>query len=48
MENRVMFEVSDTGVGIHESEQSVLFDAFSQTNSGRNTTGGTGLGSGDQ
>ncbi|WP_411060530.1 TMAO reductase system sensor histidine kinase/response regulator TorS [Vibrio chagasii] len=43
-ENRVMFEVSDTGVGIHESEQKCLFDAFSQTNSGRNTTGGTGLG----
>ncbi|MCG9600248.1 TMAO reductase system sensor histidine kinase/response regulator TorS [Vibrio sp. Isolate31] len=43
-ENRVMFEVSDTGVGIHESEQKCLFDAFSQTNSGRNKTGGTGLG----
>ena len=43
-ENRVMFEVSDTGVGIHESEQKCLFDAFSQTDSGRNKTGGTGLG----
>ena len=43
-ENRVMFEVSDTGVGIDVSEQACLFDAFTQTNSGRNKTGGTGLG----
>ena len=43
-ENRVMFEVSDTGVGIDASEQTCLFDAFSQTDSGRNKTGGTGLG----
>ncbi|MFI3277059.1 TMAO reductase system sensor histidine kinase/response regulator TorS, partial [Vibrio sp.] len=43
-ENRVMFEVSDTGVGIDISEQKCLFDAFSQTESGRNKTGGTGLG----
>lgn len=43
-ENRVMFEVSDTGVGIGASEQACLFDAFTQTDSGRNKTGGTGLG----
>ncbi|WP_061038422.1 TMAO reductase system sensor histidine kinase/response regulator TorS [Vibrio coralliirubri] len=43
-ENRVMFEVSDTGVGIDTSEQACLFDAFTQTDSGRNKTGGTGLG----
>ncbi|MEG3219033.1 TMAO reductase system sensor histidine kinase/response regulator TorS [Vibrio gigantis] len=43
-ENRVMFEVSDTGVGIDVSEQACLFDAFTQTDSGRNKTGGTGLG----
>ena len=41
---KVAFEVSDTGVGIKPSEQKCLFDAFSQTESGRNTTGGTGLG----
>ena len=43
-ENRMMFEVSDTGVGIDASEQACLFDAFTQTDSGRNKTGGTGLG----
>jgi len=43
-ENRVMFEVADTGVGIDASEQACLFDAFTQTDSGRNKTGGTGLG----
>ncbi|MEL0606882.1 TMAO reductase system sensor histidine kinase/response regulator TorS [Vibrio echinoideorum] len=43
-ESRVMFEVSDTGVGIRASEQKCLFDAFSQTDSGRNKMGGTGLG----
>ncbi|WP_299693649.1 TMAO reductase system sensor histidine kinase/response regulator TorS [uncultured Vibrio sp.] len=42
--HRIMFEVSDTGAGIGKSEQQSLFDAFSQTESGRNTTGGTGLG----
>ncbi|MGB1281184.1 MAG: response regulator, partial [Vibrio cyclitrophicus] len=35
---------SDTGVGIDASEQACLFDAFTQTDSGRNKTGGTGLG----
>ncbi|MFA0113073.1 TMAO reductase system sensor histidine kinase/response regulator TorS [Vibrio sp. 10N.261.46.E11] len=43
-ENRVMFEVSDTGVGIDNNEQACLFDAFTQTGSGRNKAGGTGLG----
>ena len=34
--NRVMFEVADTGAGIKADEQQCLFDAFSQTESGRN------------
>ncbi|WP_434763263.1 TMAO reductase system sensor histidine kinase/response regulator TorS [Vibrio fortis] len=42
--NRVMFEVADTGAGIKAEEQQCLFDAFSQTESGRNKKGGTGLG----
>ena len=42
--NRVMFEVADTGAGIKADEQQCLFDAFSQTESGRNKKGGTGLG----
>ncbi|GMM88861.1 TMAO reductase system sensor histidine kinase/response regulator TorS [Vibrio fortis] len=42
--HRVMFEVADTGAGIKADEQQCLFDAFSQTESGRNKKGGTGLG----
>jgi signal transduction histidine kinase/FixJ family two-component response regulator len=38
------FSISDTGVGIAETELNKLFEAFSQTNSGRDSQEGTGLG----
>ncbi|MCB9102032.1 MAG: response regulator, partial [Anaerolineales bacterium] len=38
------FEVKDTGVGIATAEMDVIFDAFVQTSSGRQSKGGTGLG----
>lgn len=38
------FEVIDTGVGISEEELETIFDAFTQTQSGRNSQEGTGLG----
>ena len=38
------FEIKDTGVGIAEDELDYLFEAFSQTNSGRQSGKGTGLG----
>lgn len=38
------FEVEDTGVGIAETELSELFQAFVQTQAGKNTQEGTGLG----
>ena len=38
------FSVSDTGVGISSTELSKLFEAFSQTESGREAQEGTGLG----
>lgn len=38
------FEVEDTGVGIAEAELSELFQAFVQTQAGKNTQEGTGLG----
>ena len=41
---RLLFEISDTGVGIAPEEQGVLFDAFAQTHSGRARQEGTGLG----
>ena len=40
----VLFEVSDTGVGISEQEQQNLFDAFTQASGGLSSKGGTGLG----
>jgi len=40
----ISIEVSDTGVGISESEQRHLFDAFTQASSGEHISGGTGLG----
>ena len=43
-DGRGWFEVSDDGRGIAESERSRLFEAFSQTATGRATTEGTGLG----
>lgn len=38
------FDVSDTGLGVSETEQLHLFDAFTQASSGEKVTGGTGLG----
>lgn len=38
------FEVEDTGFGIAESEIDILFQAFGQTEAGRNSQQGTGLG----
>jgi two-component system sensor histidine kinase TorS len=43
-ETQVLFEVSDTGLGIADKEKASLFDAFTQTEAGLNQTGGTGLG----
>ncbi|PFG57983.1 two-component system sensor histidine kinase TorS [Vibrio sp. ES.051] len=43
-ESQVLFEVSDTGIGIAEKEQRTLFDVFTQAEGGMNQTGGTGLG----
>ncbi|MGB3495679.1 MAG: GAF domain-containing protein [Elainellaceae cyanobacterium] len=40
----VTFSVKDTGVGISETELSLLFEAFQQTQSGRDLGQGTGLG----
>ncbi|MFN7715503.1 MAG: ATP-binding protein [Pseudanabaenaceae cyanobacterium] len=38
------FEISDTGSGIAQAELSKLFEAFSQTESGKQSQEGTGLG----
>jgi len=40
----VLFEISDTGIGITEEEKILLFDAFSQVGSEKAKLGGTGLG----
>ncbi|MEG4207558.1 response regulator [Microcoleus sp. Pol7_A1] len=40
----ILFEVEDTGVGIPAAEIDTLFDAFVQTEAGRNAADGTGLG----
>ncbi len=40
----LLFAVEDTGVGIAEHELQTIFDAFVQSQSGKITTGGTGLG----
>ncbi len=42
--NRLIFEVEDTGAGIAPSELDSVFEAFSQTKTGRNSEEGTGLG----
>ena len=39
-----LFEIEDTGAGIAEEELDTLFEAFTQTESGRNSEEGTGLG----
>ena len=41
---RLSFEVADTGKGISEEEVETLFEKYSQTESGRRSTEGTGLG----
>jgi PAS domain S-box-containing protein len=41
---RLCFEVEDTGAGIAPEELEILFDAFAQTASGRQSQQGTGLG----
>lgn len=41
---QLSFRISDTGVGIRPEEMDILFDAFSQTTSGRSLRQGTGLG----
>lgn len=41
---RLWFELSDTGVGIASEELTTIFDAFTQTKSGRQFDEGTGLG----
>ncbi|NUW69834.1 TMAO reductase system sensor histidine kinase/response regulator TorS [Vibrio coralliilyticus] len=43
-DGQVLFEVSDTGIGISQEEQETLFDAFTQAAGGMNSKGGTGLG----
>ncbi|HEY9803716.1 MAG TPA: GAF domain-containing protein [Leptolyngbyaceae cyanobacterium] len=40
----LIFEVEDTGIGICNDEMSLLFEAFGQTEAGRNSQQGTGLG----
>jgi signal transduction histidine kinase/ligand-binding sensor domain-containing protein/DNA-binding response OmpR family regulator len=43
-DGRLLIEVEDTGPGISAEEQAALFDAFVQTQSGRQAHTGTGLG----
>ncbi|MBP0018015.1 MAG: AAA family ATPase [Cyanobacteria bacterium SBLK] len=43
-QQQIIFEVRDTGMGIAEEEIGKLFEAFAQTQSGRQTQEGTGLG----
>jgi two-component system, OmpR family, sensor histidine kinase TorS len=44
MPDELLFEVTDSGIGIDEAEQDILFNAFKQAEEGRKTVGGTGLG----
>ena len=43
-ENKLIFEVRDTGPGIAPDEMDSMFEAFSQTEAGRASQEGTGLG----
>ncbi len=44
-ENEILFEINDSGIGITESNQKLLFNAFQQVdNSTKKAFGGTGLG----
>ncbi len=40
----IVFEVADTGTGIAEAEMGIMFEPFVQTESGRKSMQGTGLG----
>ncbi|VEP15533.1 Histidine kinase [Hyella patelloides LEGE 07179] len=42
--NTLLFEIEDTGAGIAPEELGTLFEAFTQTESGRQSEEGTGLG----
>jgi len=42
--NRIFFEVEDTGAGIASADMANLFEAFTQTETGRQSQEGTGLG----
>ena len=42
--SRIYFEIEDTGLGIATDELDSLFEAFTQTKTGRETQEGTGLG----
>ncbi|SKB11133.1 putative Mitogen-activated protein kinase kinase [Planktothrix sp. PCC 11201] len=42
--DQLFFEIEDTGIGIAPEELETLFEAFVQTQSGRNSQQGTGLG----
>ncbi|MEM1394811.1 MAG: ATP-binding protein, partial [Cyanobacteria bacterium P01_H01_bin.150] len=41
---RLIFEITDTGIGIYPEEIQFLFEAFKQTSAGRKSQQGTGLG----
>ncbi|WP_318521068.1 TMAO reductase system sensor histidine kinase/response regulator TorS [Photobacterium leiognathi] len=44
MPDELLFSVRDTGIGIDEEEQNLLFSAFKQAEAGRKSIEGTGLG----
>ncbi|MBW4661479.1 MAG: PAS domain S-box protein [Drouetiella hepatica Uher 2000/2452] len=44
LSHQLIFEVEDTGLGIADDELNTLFDAFTQTEAGRQSQKGTGLG----
>ncbi|PSV22480.1 TMAO reductase system sensor histidine kinase/response regulator TorS [Photobacterium leiognathi subsp. mandapamensis] len=44
MPDELLFSVRDTGIGIDEEEQNLLFNAFKQAEAGRKSIEGTGLG----
>lgn len=43
-ENRLVFEIEDTGLGMTQKELETLFDPFVQSSAGKKTQEGTGLG----